>query len=84
MAETVATQVGQRIRKIRKARGWSLDDLAARTHERGLVKSQLGKIENGAPRTSADQFAVIAAALGVPLSRLFRGLAANVAPRRCA
>jgi transcriptional regulator with XRE-family HTH domain len=59
--------VRMRIRTLRKARGWSLDNLGARA---GISPSQLSRIETGQRRISLDQLTAIAAALGKSLEQL--------------
>jgi len=63
----VETLVRQRIRGLRVARGWSLDDLARRCH---VSPSNLSRIETGHRRIALDQLAVIARALGSTLDQL--------------
>lgn len=60
---------GERLRKLRLARGMSLEDLASATDE--LVNSQtLSKYERGELQPTAIVFNQIASALGVKLSQL--------------
>src|SRR3981189_1287695 len=59
--------VRKRIRGLRAARGWSLDDMAARCH---LSPSTLSRIETGHRRIALDQLAPIARALGTTLDQL--------------
>jgi DNA-binding Xre family transcriptional regulator/quercetin dioxygenase-like cupin family protein len=59
--------VRQRIRGLRVALGWSLDDLAARCY---LSPSTLSRIETGHRRISLDQLSSIARALGTTLDQL--------------
>jgi transcriptional regulator with XRE-family HTH domain len=59
--------VRQRIRSLRVARGWSLDELAARSF---LTPSTLSRIETGHRRIALDQLAPIARALGITLDQL--------------
>ena len=59
--------VRKRIRGLRAARGWSLDDLAARCY---LSPSTLSRIETGHRRIALDQLAPIARALGTTLDQL--------------
>ena len=59
--------VRQRIRSLRVARGWSLDDLAARSY---LSPSTLSRLETGHRRIALDQLAPIARALGTTLDQL--------------
>ena len=59
--------VRQRIRSLRVARGWSLDELAARSY---LSPSTLSRIETGHRRIALDQLAPLARALGTSLDQL--------------
>lgn len=59
--------VRQRIRGLRAARGWSLDDLAERCF---LSPSTLSRIETGHRRIALDQLAAIARALDATLDQL--------------
>jgi transcriptional regulator with XRE-family HTH domain len=59
--------VRQRIRSLRVARGWSLDELAARSY---LSPSTLSRIETGHRRIALDQLAPIARALSITLDQL--------------
>jgi transcriptional regulator with XRE-family HTH domain len=61
------TLVRQRIRGLRVARGWSLDELAARCY---LSPSTLSRIETGHRRIALDQLTPIARALGTTLDQL--------------
>jgi transcriptional regulator with XRE-family HTH domain len=64
--------VRQRIRGLRLALGWSLDDLAARCF---LSPSTLSRIETGHRRISLDQLTAIARALGSTLDQLVESTA---------
>jgi transcriptional regulator with XRE-family HTH domain len=59
--------VRKRIRGLRTARGWSLDELAARCY---LSASTLSRIETGHRRIALDQLAPIARALGTTIDHL--------------
>ncbi|MCX5206504.1 XRE family transcriptional regulator [Streptomyces sp. NBC_00237] len=59
--------VRKRIRGLRMAKGWSLDELAARCY---LSPSTLSRIETGHRRIALDQLAPIARALGTSLDQL--------------
>jgi transcriptional regulator with XRE-family HTH domain len=59
--------VRKRIRGLRLARGWPLDELAARSY---LSPSTLSRIETGHRRIALDQLAPIARALGITLDQL--------------
>jgi transcriptional regulator with XRE-family HTH domain len=64
--------VRRRIRGLRVARGWSLDDLAARCF---LSPSTLSRIETGHRRIALDQLAPIARVLGATLDQLVESVA---------
>ena len=57
----------RRLRTLRQARGWTLDDLAARAH---VGASTISRIETGQRRLALDQLVVLARALGVPVDDL--------------
>jgi len=57
----------QRIRGLRRARGWSLDALASRCH---LSPSTLSRLETGHRRISLEALLPIARALGTTIDEL--------------
>ncbi len=59
--------VRKRIRALRMAQGWSLEELAARAR---LSQSTLSRIENGQRRLALDQLVTLARALDTPLDQL--------------
>jgi len=59
--------VRKRIRGLRLAKGWSLDELATRCY---LSPSTLSRLETGHRRIALDQLAPIARALGTTLDQL--------------
>lgn len=61
------TVIRLRIRGLRRARGWSLDALAARCH---LSPSSLSRIETGHRRIAIDQLVLIARALDTSVDQL--------------
>jgi transcriptional regulator with XRE-family HTH domain len=65
--DEVDALVRARIRGLRLAQGWSLDDLAARCH---LSPSTLSRLETGHRRISLDQLTAIVRALGASLDAL--------------
>ncbi|MBB5962746.1 helix-turn-helix domain-containing protein [Planomonospora venezuelensis] len=67
--------VRKRIRALRAAQGWSLDDLAARCR---LGPSTLSRIETGHRRIALDQLTAIARALGTSLDQLVENAADDV------
>ncbi|GAA2344412.1 XRE family transcriptional regulator [Dactylosporangium salmoneum] len=65
--EDVLAEVGPRLRALRRARGATLDALAAET---GLTASTLSRLENGKLRPTLEQLLPLARAHGVPLDDL--------------
>jgi transcriptional regulator with XRE-family HTH domain len=60
--------LGQRVRQIRKARGWTLQDLADRTN---LAVSTISKMERGEISLTYDRFMRLAQGLGMDVGELF-------------
>lgn len=61
-------ELGGRVREIRKARGWKIADLAART---GLAISTISKVERGTISLTYDRFMRLAQGLGLDVGELF-------------
>ncbi|MFC5061521.1 helix-turn-helix domain-containing protein [Actinomycetospora atypica] len=61
------TLVRNRIRALRVAQGWSLDELASRAN---ISQSSLSRIENGQRRLALDQLVTLARALDTSLDQL--------------
>ncbi|MEO5875884.1 MAG: XRE family transcriptional regulator [Streptosporangiaceae bacterium] len=59
--------VRKRIRALRVAQGWSLEELATRAR---LSQSSLSRIENGQRRLALDQLVILARALDTSLDQL--------------
>jgi transcriptional regulator with XRE-family HTH domain len=59
--------VRNRLRALRVAQGWSLEELAARAN---LSQSSLSRIENGQRRLALDQLVILARALDTSLDQL--------------
>lgn len=57
----------RRLRTLRQARGWTLDDLAARAH---IGASTISRVETGQRRLALDQMVTLARALGVTVDEL--------------
>src|SRR5438132_4107073 len=70
---------GDRIREFREDLGWTLEELAKKTH---LSKSFLSEIENNNRNASSENVLKIANALGASLDYLLRGEVARSASRR--
>ena len=67
-AGSVRQRFGQRIRRLREAKGWSQERLAA---EARLHVTYLSEVEHGKRNISLDNIAKLAGALDVPLATLF-------------
>jgi transcriptional regulator with XRE-family HTH domain len=67
--------VRKRIRALRVAQGWSLEDLATRAR---LSQSTLSRIENGQRRLALDQLVTLARALDTSLDQLVETAADDV------
>ncbi|MFE4371572.1 helix-turn-helix domain-containing protein [Streptomyces sp. NPDC056835] len=65
--EDLDSLVRKRIRALRMAQGWSLDELATRAR---LSPSTLSRIENGQRRLAVDQLVTLARALDTTLDQL--------------
>ncbi len=60
--------LGQRIRELRKARGWSQEDLADRTH---LDRTYIVSVEQGHRNVSLSTIGKLANGLQVKIAELF-------------
>jgi transcriptional regulator with XRE-family HTH domain len=67
--------VRKRIRALRVAQGWSLEELATRAN---LSQSSLSRIENGQRRLALDQLVTLARALDTTLDQLVETAADDV------
>ncbi|MFB7282208.1 helix-turn-helix domain-containing protein [Streptomyces hydrogenans] len=67
--------VRKRIRALRVAQGWSLEELAGRAK---LSQSSLSRIENGQRRLALDQLVTLARALDTTLDQLVENAADDV------
>jgi len=61
---------GQRVRELRKARGYSQEELA---HRAGMHYTYVGGIERGERNPALANIGALATALGVSLAELFSG-----------
>ena len=71
MAEPLLTRLGERIRKLRKRRGWTQAEMAEKV---GIDRSFLADVERGKRNISLLNLELIAIGLQVTLSRLLSGL----------
>lgn len=67
--------VGDQVRKIRSAKGWSQEHLAAQCqlNEWDLSRGTLSKVEAGLRRVTDAEVYLLAKILGVPMANLFPG-----------
>lgn len=72
MKELDYSRMGMRIRQIRKAKGWSQDELAKKC---GISMSFLGHIERGTRIMSLETFVSICCALDAGADELLWGVA---------
>ena len=72
MRELDYGKIGMRIRQVRKAKGWSQDELAKKC---GISMSFLGHIERGTRIMSMETFANICTALDAGADELLWGVA---------
>lgn len=68
MKETVRELFARRVRELRTARGWSQDELAAKS---GLHRSYVGIVERGEKSATLDTVERIAKAFNVEVSEFF-------------
>src|SRR4051812_25015331 len=66
-SDSTEDHVRQRIRSLRLARGWSLDELARRSF---IGASTISRIETGGRRIALDQLVTLAKALDVTVDQL--------------
>ncbi|MBZ5506349.1 MAG: helix-turn-helix domain-containing protein [Acidobacteriia bacterium] len=71
MANDIRRQFGERIRKLRKKRGWKLIELSVET-DRGRVF--LSNLENGKHEPKLGTIKKLADAFGMTISQLMKGL----------
>lgn len=62
---------GERIRTLRKAKGFSQEDFA---YECDLHRTYMGDVERGERNISIDNIAKIASSLGLTIGELFSGI----------
>ena len=60
-------RIAQRLKSLRAERGWSLDDLAARS---GVSRATLSRLENAEVSATASALGKLAAVYGLTVSRL--------------
>jgi len=73
--EVVQHAFGERVRRLRKARGWSQEDFASHS---GLHRTWVGVIERGERGVTLLTLLMIAKSFGITVSELLRGLEKTV------
>lgn len=68
-----ATELGQKIRALRKQAGWNLEELSRRS---GVALGTLSKLENGKAGSNVKTHQKLCEAFGMSLADLYRGLPA--------
>lgn len=71
MANDIKRQFGERIRKLRKKRGWKLVELSVET---SLGRVFLSNLENGKHEPKLGTVKKLANAFGLTISQLLKGL----------
>lgn len=65
--DSIESTIRRRVRSLRHARGWSLDELARRTH---IGASTLSRLETGGRRLAIDHLVALARALDTTVDEL--------------
>ena len=76
-----ALQLGARVRALRKARNWTLEQAA---QQAGLARSTLSKIENEQMSPTFDAVKKLAEGLGISIPQLFTPPKSDSGPKRMA
>jgi transcriptional regulator with XRE-family HTH domain len=71
MVNNVKRQFGERVRKLRKQRGWMLVELSVET---GLGRVFLSNLENGKHEPKLGTIKKLAKAFGLTASQLLKGI----------
>jgi len=71
MATKASIRLGQRIRRLRKEKGWRQIDLAEHS---GVHEVHISDIERGAREICLNNLVALARGLGVSVSELVRGI----------
>ena len=69
MKHNILKRFSDKVRKLRKSKGWTQEELAVRT---GLHRTYIGSIERGERNVSLINVEKIADALGVPVEALVK------------
>jgi len=69
--ESLHVRLGQKINRLRMARGWSFIDLAV---ESGIARSTLQEVVKGSSDARLNTIDALAGSFGMTLSELLKGL----------
>lgn len=69
--EEISSRLGNRIRKLRNANKWSIEELACQS---GMDYSQISRIERGKINTSVYHIYIISKALKLQAVQIFDGI----------
>lgn len=67
----IARSFGRRVRRLRRARGWTQDRLSAET---GLHRTYISRLERGEQNVTLVSVGKLGVAFDLPLSTLFDGV----------
>jgi len=70
-AQSLQARFGQRVKRLREARGWSFTYLSVHS---GLAKNTIVEVESGGTEPRLNMIAALAGSFGKTLSELLRGL----------
>ena len=72
--ETIDSRIAARLKELRAARGWSLDELAKRSE---VSRATLSRLEKAEVSASAAVLGKLCAVYGLPMSRLMTSAMAS-------
>lgn len=78
MPDILSQRLSERLRELRQQRGWSLDQLAARS---GLSRASLSRLEKADVSPTAENLGRLCTAYGLPMSRLMMMIEDTFVPR---
>jgi transcriptional regulator with XRE-family HTH domain len=67
----ICARVGERVRELRKAKGWNQDDLAQHT---GLGRTYISNVERGRKNPSLRSLEIFAACFKMSVSEFLKGV----------
>jgi transcriptional regulator with XRE-family HTH domain len=70
--QQIQRELGERIRKLRRQKGWSQEEFAAVS---GLHRTYVGAVERGEKNLTLSTMLTLAKTLGSTIGQLFRGIA---------